>query len=55
MAVLAPICAQLNRHWLAWRNSALCKRLAQLTKSCLETKPVPSCFLPWANRQRSCS
>lgn len=55
MVVPTLICAWPNCHWLAWRNSALCKHLAQLTKSCLETKPVSSCLPPWANQQWSCS
>lgn len=54
MAMLATVCAWPNSRWLVWRNSALCKRLAWLTKSCLETKPVLSCFSPWVNQQRSC-
>lgn len=53
-AVPALVCVWPNICWLAWRNSALCKCLARLTKSCLETKSIQSCFPLWANQQRSC-
>lgn len=39
-----------------WRGGIpICaKCLARLTKSCLETKSIQSCFPLWANQQRSC-
>lgn len=45
----------LTQHLLAGvEDYTLCKCLARLTKSCLETKSIQSCFPFWANQQWSC-